>query len=200
MGHQLMSEITSPQDERMLYANMSLAKLKLNLGHKEEALDLLNSSLKLADEHQGKDSESSLTIHGYLANTYSSLGQPDQATEHCRAISSLSSNEDRKHPKPVVLFNSAKTDWSKEATYPPFGYVDLIFDVDESGFVDNIKVEYYKGLDGYVEEAKRLAKKFRYAPAIIDGEFVISKNIRYRMEFKSSLIRACINSVGYYCF
>ncbi len=189
-GYKLMSKLSLPQSEEMLFASVSLAKLRLNEGRKEEALSLLESSLQLSDRYEGDSSESSLSIHGYLANTYSSLGKTDEATKHCRAISSLSPVQSRQSPRPVVLYNSAKTDWTKNSISPKSGYVDLVFDVDESGFVDNIEVVGFEGMKAYTDEAMRLASQFRYAPAIINGEFVRTSGITYRMDFKSNVQRA----------
>ena len=189
-GYKIILGLSSVNEEDLLFANVSLAKLRLNEGRSNEALEMLNTALKLSERTNGDAAESSLTIHGYLANTYSRLGKKDQATEHCRAIATLSPIDVRKEPSPVVIFNSSKSDWSDEVKVPPVGYVDLTFDVDESGFVENIAVLNYEGIEGYVFEAMRLAEHFRYAPAIVDGQFIKTNDVNYRMEFRANPGRA----------
>ncbi len=55
-------------------------------------------------------------------------------------------------------------------------WVHLSFTIDQDGFVQDIEIVNREGHKSFERSAKRALSEWRYAPAVVDGEFVPRHN------------------------
>ncbi len=173
-GYEILTSRLEKTDGRVAYAAFYVGKLEHMLKNYETATDYFNQTLVSFDDPNKPSTAMELTTHGFLVNAYEELGQSDLATQHCQAIGRMTPfdpNQERqpvfrRHPDyPRLLLEAGKEGW-----------VQLSYDIDESGFVRNIKEMKHGGPEAFVPNAIAAIEKWRFAPAFKDGVPVASSN------------------------
>lgn len=123
-----------------------------------------------------------LGSHARLVSLYEEEGEPDKATRHCRAIGAMTPWTDDIEPTPL---------YRKDPKYPTSyarmnkeGWVRLVFDITEDGFVKNIRVVDTSGGDRFADASKKALATWRYAPQFVDGHAVYTKDRMVQLDFK----------------
>ena len=123
-----------------------------------------------------------LMAHKSLVAVLEESGLRDEATKHCLAIGRLTSSGGT---------SGLQALYKKALTYPANawrqrieGWVQMEFDVDESGFVRDAKVVESDGGVGFETAALEAVRAFRYAPRFVDGEAVASPGVRNLIKFE----------------
>lgn len=168
--------------ELIAYAAFHIGKYELSTKDYDDAVVFFNKALATFEKPDEPENSIELSTHGFLVNAYQNLEKEDQATKHCLAIGRMTPTVDNQNYQPIVKFSPV---------YPPSagrkkqeGEVLLVYDVDESGFVINVKVDEEKSEKVFAEAALKSAEKYRYAPAFKDGKPVLTKNVKTRVIFK----------------
>lgn len=183
-GHEVLKNKLGPNAPRVAHAAYQIGKLEYNLGNKSKAIAALNESLETFSIPDQPSNKIELLTHGLLVKAYEGLGQRDEATRHCLAIGRMTPRTPDQDYQPLAKY---------APQYPVFalnagkqGSVTLEYDVDESGFVQNITVAELDGSNSFVKASKDAASKFRYAPGFEDGVPVVTKGVTNRFTFTLS--------------
>lgn len=149
---------------------------------REAAIDAYERVIAWIDKQTDFSHPYVLSSHAKLVELYEEEGLSDKATEHCIAIGSMTPwdpDQDaeplyRKDPEfPVGMRNQIRE-----------GSAKLSFDIDEQGFVKNIRVDDVTGGSRFGHSAKRALEHWRYAPKFEQGEPVVAKNNKVQIDYR----------------
>ncbi len=122
-----------------------------------------------------------LTAHSFLVELYERNGQSDLATQHCLAVGKMIPTREVQDYfplfKPVPEYPRNALASIKE------GSVVVEFSVDEAGFVQDPKVVDRVGSIVFDKPSLEVAKRFRYAPAFVDGKPVRTDGVKNRIVY-----------------
>ena len=181
-GFKMAEKSFGPKSKEAGYAAFSLAKYKLAIDKNREAVEYFNKAIDTFESPDKPFGQLELSTHGFLVQAYQNLDKPDEATKHCLAIGRMMPEQSTQDYKPVARM---KPEYPISARRKgESGWVELIFDVDTSGFVKNPSVTNSRGGDYFVESALEAVKKYRYAPQFKDGEPVVTKDATIRIVFE----------------
>ncbi|TVZ41565.1 TonB family protein [Alteromonadaceae bacterium 2753L.S.0a.02] len=163
------------------FVAFNLGKYKMAQGKNRSATDYFEQALVAFEGDDGYRNRYSLTAHGFLVQTYESLGKSDEATEHCLAIgkSQPPVANDEYYP----LFKQAPAYPEAAARSKQEGTVIYEYTVTEQGFTKDHKLIEWTGSKLFVEPSLEAVKKFRYAPQFVDGKPVPVQGVRNRFNF-----------------
>ncbi len=182
-GYRIMKEVYGENSVEITYPALNMAKLYVHSQRKKRALKYLNKVVEILDQPSRDSNQVKLFAHGLLARIYTDLNKHEAATEHCIAISKM----DPKSPDQdlfLIVGRAPKLPvFSSGASPLPWGTVELVFDVDEKGFVLNPKVVKNSGLESYKSSALDAVSSFRYAPAFVDGRAIRANDIKHKFRF-----------------
>ncbi|KTF16083.1 energy transducer TonB [Pseudoalteromonas sp. H105] len=146
-----------------------------------KAIERLNRIVGVFDNALSFDHQAELSAHSKLVHLYELKGQRDEATKHCIAIAKMVPWKEDQEQTPLYRvppdypLNKAKQGRS--------GYVQMVFDVSKSGFVENIKVLKSEGGTAFEREAIKAMEKWRYAPRFENGLAVVASS-KVQLDFK----------------
>lgn len=123
-----------------------------------------------------------LMAHKHLVAVLEKSGLRDEATKHCLAIGRLTSSGGTSGLQ--ALYKKAPTYPANEWRQRNEGWVQMEFDVDESGFVRDAKVVESAGGNSFENAALEAVRGFRYAPRFVDGEAVAAPAVRNLIKFE----------------
>jgi TonB family protein len=166
-GYEVLKSHLEATDPRIAYAAFYLGKVELMLNNYESASDYFNETLATFDDPNKPSTSLELSTHGFLVNTYEKLGQSDLATQHCLAIGRMTPFNPDQERQPIFRENPDYPDAYLKSGAE--GWVQLSFDIDESGFVRNLKEIKHGGAGSFVQSAIKAVEKWRFAPAFKDG-------------------------------
>lgn len=182
-GYKVLKSQLESTDLRVAYAAFNFGKLELMLKNYKSASDYFNETLTSFDDPNKPTSPLELSTHGFLVNTYEELGQSELATQHCLAIGRMTPFKPDQEKLPIFRKNPVYPD--AELISGTEGWAQLSYDIDESGFVRNIKELKHHGSGTFVQSAIKAIEKWRFAPAFKEGVPVASSNetiMRFEIE------------------
>ncbi len=120
--------------------------------------------------------------HARLVHFLEQQGKSDEATAHCLAISKMGFGiQDERDPTPLYRVSPR---------YPSFirgretgGEVSLSYDINESGFVENVRVIDYSN-STFIKGSEDAVKQWRYAPRVADGAPVTTKGVSVKLIYE----------------
>jgi TonB family protein len=166
-AHQVLSEALEPDDTLLIESKVYLAKYHIARKDYKDAVTLLNQNLA-AFSGLDKTHPYEILTRSFLIHAYESLGQSEQATEHCQQIGAMQPWEDTQEQVPLFRlmpdypYNAAATGKT--------GTVVLNIKVDKEGFVRDPEVTAQVGPSSFVQAIKDALKKWRYAPKFENGK------------------------------
>ena len=163
-------------------AAFHLGKYELSTRDYEDAVEYLDKALKTFENPDKPSNVIEMATHGFLVKAYSKLDLQQQATKHCLAIGRMTPFTSTQDYQPLVrelpTYPRLASELGKE------GYAIVEFDVDEQGFVKNIETVDWSGDKSFIATSEKAVKKFRYAPAFIDGEPVVTKGVQNKFIYE----------------
>lgn len=168
-------------DTRLLDVRYRKATLLQGLKQTDAAVQSFEQVIKSLDGHLASSHPYELAAHARLVKLYESQGKSAQATKHCVAIGAMTPW--REDQKPVPLYRQEPKYPVSAARHKQEGEVYMLFDLDEQGVVQNVRVFKRTGPLGFATEATKALKKWRYAPKFVDGKATMVKNLRVRLDF-----------------
>jgi TonB family protein len=171
-------------EDSALYGLAAFQKAKYEMSNKQyrEAETYFQRALDSFEKSGDSDNPFALTTHAFLVRVNEELGESDEATRHCLAIARMTPESEDQEKLPVYR---KRPDYPRKAAERRLeGWVELIFDVDEAGFVVEPRVTANSGDTGFKDAALEAVKGYRYAPAFRDGLAVLAKDVDIRIIFK----------------
>ncbi len=170
--------------ESEVYGKAAFAKAKYELVTRDykQAVSLFLSAIRAFKANGGPTGQLELSAHAFLIDAYENLGETDSATQHCLAIGKMTPQRSKQDFLPI--YRATPSYPRTAAENGSEGWVDLVFDVDEAGFVRNPKVVSSQGYSGFKKAALRAAEGYRYAPAFENGEPVLTEGVEIRVSFQ----------------
>ena len=182
---EIFEETLGPADMRTAQAQIALARLYHAKGKASSADKLLEKALAAADLSSAEGRDWAIETRQYLAQAYVRINKMSKATPHLQELAFLIANGS--DADPVIVARIA-------ADYPEHllqdgvdGSVSFSVEVDEEGFVETIEVLGHAGSEEFVRPARKAIKKYRFTPAVRDGELVAHNNFEVRVQFDSAL-------------
>ena len=112
---------------------------------------------------------------------FETKGKSEEATEHCLAIGRMKPWRDDIEPAPLYRVNPKyPVNYARKSKE---GSAIVAFDISPFGFVENARI---LESDGELFEKESLAaiKQWRYAPKFVEGEAVVAKGQKVRLDFR----------------
>ncbi len=128
---------------------------------------------------EAHDPTSTLALagHALMVDIYENLGDSEAATRHCRAIGQHSPRTEDQNYIPIYRPNPEYSGSRGE------GHVILKLDINDAGFVENIRVDEIKGSRALARSSIKAAERFRYAPRYEDGKPVKTTDVTYKFTY-----------------
>ena len=167
-------ETVGENDSRTARARFDLAKQHLAWDRHERAIEYFSDAINVWSMEKEQNLIEIGTARSFLVTSYSEIGAIEKATEQCKAIAlemaDRGGGEDDAEVAPLYR------------TFPEYpkqprpgardARVQFSFTIDENGFVKDIEVEEATGHKQFQRAAEEALKEWRYAPAVVNGEFV----------------------------
>ncbi|WP_019531207.1 TonB family protein [Dasania marina] len=164
------------------WAAFNLGKYELSTRDYDDAAEYLTKALKTFELPDQPSNKIELATHGFLVMAYSKMGKDAEATQHCLAIGRMTPFTSAQNYLPLV--KAAPMYPRKASMAKREGYAIVEYDVDESGFVRNVKVVDWAGHKSFVSTSIKAAEKFRYAPAFKEGKPVLTVGVQNRFIYE----------------
>ena len=150
-------------------------KLLIESGDHEDGIELLEPLLAELD---GDTSSAAMRMAGHaaLVGAYESIDQRDAATPHCRAIAVLA--PERGEGEVMALYRTPPKAPMRMTRQVGSAEVTVGFEIDTAGFASNFSELENNASTRYYEAAVEAISRWRFAPAVVDGEPVVSRAIQ----------------------
>ena len=158
-----------------------LGKSRLQDGKYKAAEEHFLDALHLFEETSPPGHELQLMAHGFLIALYEERGKSSQADAHVRTVALLRPSEGVDGHKP--LYKLAPVYPRSARVLGREGFVLVEFTVTTRGTVTNIRVLGSEGGKDIEDAALEAIKSYRYAPAIRNGEPVVTVGVRNKIIF-----------------
>ena len=138
--------------------------------------------LEVIKQYQALDYShpSELHAHAVLVELYEKQNNSQQATAHCIAIGKMKPWSDDQDQVP--LFRHHPSYPKSYAIDRKSGWVEMVFTIDENGFVKAASVSDSQGGKRFETESLEAIQKWRYAPKFVDGN-PVEAQAKVRLEF-----------------
>ena len=180
---EIMAEVAGTASKE--YALVAFEKAKYEFGQRDykDAERYFTHALEVFESPEVSADKLELSSHAFLTQVYQNTDREAEATKHCLAIGRASPAVNVREMMPIVRVVPKYP--NKAARQGAQGWVDLQFDVDESGFVINPVVTGSGGDKGFFEDsALEAIKKHRYAPAFKDGKSILTEGVELRLIYE----------------
>ena len=182
-GHSTLINTLGEKHPRTGIAAYNLGRLEYSKRNFRKSVNYLETALNSFEYPDKPSNPYELTTHGILAKAYEKLNQSDKATKHCLAIGRMTPRSDVQDYMPLIKVAPKYPRSAAERGIQ--GAVTVQFDVDELGFVVNPVVVDNNTRNKDLEKASIVAAlKFRYAPGFVDGEPVVTKEVKNRFTYQ----------------
>jgi TonB family protein len=179
---EIFTNLKGPHSTEAIAAQFNLAKYNLAAKKYDVAIGQFNEILAGFDDAAAPDTRLELSVHGFLVEAYEQDKQPAEATKHCLAIGKMTPEREIQDYiplfKPQPVYPNSALVARKEAS------VIVEFTVDEQGFVQDPVVLDREGSLVFDKPSLAVVKRFRYAPAFVDGKAVITKGVKNRIVYE----------------
>lgn len=182
-GYKLMRKNFGENSTQIAYPALNMAKLNVYFQKKKKAIKYLDFVVNNLEGKQGTGKQMKMTAHGILATVYTDLKKDDIATEHCLIVSKMRSEIPNQEPYRVVSYPPRFPAISSRWNMPGRVHIALEYDVDEKGFVRDVRVVKRIGPESFVKAAIKALKRSRYAPAFVNGQPQSTKGMKQSYRF-----------------
>lgn len=179
---ELLLATVGEKDSRTVEVQFLLAKYNSAKNRTQSAIKYYETVITVIDDELETSHPYELASRAALVELYERSGKSEQATEHCIAIGHMTPWNDDMEPTP--LYRTPPSYPMSKARQRKDGWVVLAFDIDQAGFVKNIKKLDEDGGSAFVDKAIEALEHWRYAPKIVDGQAVMAKNMKVQLDFK----------------
>jgi TonB family protein len=180
-GYRILKKTLGADDKKTGLAAYYIAKYYYAAHQFRNARRKLLEALDAFDDPDKPDHKMELTIRGLLVDVYERMGNRDEATQHCLAIGRMTPVSNVQDYFPVFKLPPAYPSIALNKKIE--GYSIVEFDVNESGFVVNPRIIETSHSE-FEENSLEAAKKFRYAPAFVDGKPVKTAGVRNQFTYR----------------
>ncbi|GLP94778.1 TonB family protein [Paraferrimonas sedimenticola] len=166
-AYRILSQELANNDRRLFEARTTLANYYRADRKLEKSIELLELNIQQLEAVGAKDHPYDVHSRAQLVDLYERVGESDKATPHCVAIGAMTPWDPNQEASP--LFRVPPKYPVNLARRQQGGQVVLDFEIDEMGFVDNVKIVRSTNKSLSRETTKAL-KNWRYAPKFEDGK------------------------------
>ena len=181
-ARKILEEHPAADRELAGLAEFNMAKHYLGLGKLTAAEEYFLSALEYFSNPEQPNTQLELATHAFLVEVYERRDEPDAATGHCLAIGRMTPFTSTQDFMP--LFRKNPDYPSADLRKGHEGWVQLEFNVDESGMVDAPRVVQSDGGSTFEEAALGAIGGWRYAPRFVDGKPVATTGVKTILNFK----------------
>lgn len=147
----------------------------------EEAIERYQQVVRTFDELTDFTHPIELQAHARLVNIYENEGLSDAATEHCRAIGSMTPWGDTQDPTPLYRLDPKyPVSLAKRGRE---GSATLSYVINKNGVVTDIQVEDDSQGKAFADESVKALKQWRFAPRFVQGKAVDSPRQTVQLDF-----------------
>lgn len=160
-----------------------MAKLQMGKTQKKRAERFFLKAIDIFEKNPELGFELKQNTHAFLVALYEEMGQSDKATQHCQAVAEERPKDFDHFIKPLYRENPYFPDLSqREYSKLKKEKVEVLleFDVDTNGFTQNVHIIESTNKK-FNENSVEAAEKYRYAPAIQDGNLIETNRARVRI-------------------
>lgn len=177
-----LKAVLPPEDAGLLQLELYLAHQQFRKNNRDTAIEHYENVIANASPDTPESRRVKLLSHAALVELYERDGESERATEHCIAIGATQPWTPDAEPEPLFRINPGyPRDYALRGLT---GSVKLKFDIDESGFVTNIRpVDSDKTPSRFVSSAEKSVSKWRYAPKFENGKPVIATDQTVQLDF-----------------
>lgn len=143
----------------------------------KKAEDLFSKALEVFKNDKDKGPSLEASTRSFLIAIYEETDRQDEATIHCVALSEERGDDFDRFVKPLYK-KSPKFPSSRRSAN-----VLLEFDVDENGFVKNIKI-LESSNDGFNQASIEALSRSRFAPTIKNGERIVTTGLKQAYNYR----------------
>lgn len=171
-------------DFSLIEPNFLLGKYYLSYNKPERSTEAFKRVIDII-ESSGKPHAYLNASKAFLVESYERAGLTEKATEICLEIGQSTPWQENVEPVPLyrvqpIYPRSLRGDYKE-------GYARFEFDIDEQGFVTNIKTIDHEGDRKLINASLKAIKQWRYAPKFENGKAVVAEDIKLQMDF--SIVR-----------
>lgn len=159
-------------DPRIAAINFDLGRYQLAWKRYERATTHLSKAVETWSYSRANHLEDIGSARAFMVTAYTEMGEIDKATEQCQAIGLEMVERGDGNAEAQPLYRKVPKYPISASQRGAEGWVQLSFTIDQLGFVQDIDVVDIEGRDAFGIAAKEALTEWRYAPAVIDGEFV----------------------------
>lgn len=164
-------------DSRTIEMQFMLARYLKAKKRNNEAIEYFEKVVTAINDELDTSHPYELASHARFVELYEARGQSEDATKHCVAIGEMTPWNANARPMPLYRVNPQ---WPSNISRD--GKVILGFVIDNFGFVKEIEL-IESSSASFEKSAIKALGKWRYAPKIINGEAVISEQLKVRIDF-----------------
>ncbi len=147
----------------------------------DSAVISLNAALSILSQ-SASDGGYTINVRRTLVELHHKQNKPDLATEHVLAIGRAYAHQGDVQRQ--LIFSPAMKFPRHLLREGEVGWVELLSDVDESGFTVNTRLTRASGDDAFDKAAIAAAAGYRYAPRFVDGQATYTKDVRQRIQLR----------------
>ena len=175
-----LEELLPSNDFGLIEPNFTLGRYYLSTGKPEKSTAPFLRVLEIV-EASGKPHKFAAAARAFLVQAYAKSGQDEKATAMSVEIGRTTPWANSAAPVPL---------YRVEPVYPislakqgKEGHAQFSFDIDEQGFMTNIKNIGHDGDRRFINAAHNALKQWRYSPRFEDGKPVLAKGFKIQMDF-----------------
>ena len=147
----------------------------------EEAIERYQRIISIFDNLTDFSHPMELQAHARLVNIYENKDQSGAATEHCRAIGSMTPWDDSQEPTPLYRLDPKYP--VQYARRGREGSATLSYTIDKNGVVTDIQVEDDSNGKAFADASVKALSQWRFAPKFEQGEPVVSPRQTVQLDF-----------------
>lgn len=167
-ANETLNKNLQSDDKRLILSNFYVGKYYMAARRSSKAIDYLNKNITVFEQLEGPTHPLELGSRAILIQALEKNGDSDEATKHCIAIGKMRPWSDNQEQTP--LYRIAPKYPTKEARDGVEGWVQFSFTVTPYGFIEDIELLNSSGNKSFIREAKKVIKKWRYAPKFENGK------------------------------
>lgn len=181
---EIYSETLEQNDPRSARAKFDLAKYYEAWGMRNKAIEHFNASIDAWSTDKPRYLSLIMTARTFLVSSYSEKGMIEEATAQSKILGQEMVGHQDGNAESQPLYRKRPVYPLAAAQKGTEGWVHLSFTIDTEGFVKEIEIIRVEGHKSFGPPAKDALEEWRYAPKVIDGNFVPRHNNEIIMTFK----------------
>lgn len=180
-ANETLNKHLNANDKRVILSNFYVGKYYMAAKRSSKAIDYLNKNISVFEQLEGATHPLELSSRAFLIQALEKNGDSEEAIKHCIAIGKMRPWDDNQQQTPLYRLEPRYP--QREARDGIEGWVQFSFTVTPYGFVEDIELLDSSGNKGFIREAKKAVKKWRYAPKFENGK-PIAATSTLQLDFK----------------